>query len=255
MQQAISTSELSHLVLKNVTAQTSVGQVCCVLGNNGAGKTTLLQLCAGLLRPRHGKVTVAEKNIFDFTEVQRAQLVAWLPQHLRRDADFSVLQFLALSQERVRIADGRLKFDKHYESHLLNSLESFNVSHLAHCPLAQLSGGEWKRVQLAHVWARGAKHLILDEPSEGLDLSHTKLLAKHCKTYAKQGSILLTTHDFAFAFSIADKFIILEKGEVIWAGERTALLSARQVLEKNFGVTFSWVLTQHGSTEMPVPEY
>lgn len=252
----LSLTQVSAGPLKSLDLELDSGEVVAVLGNNGAGKSTLLKLCAGLLTPVQGEVSIDGTPIASRSLAQRASRLAYLPQESPRPSHFACLDFVALAKERARI-DAHLRsvhHDEKYRALVYDALGQFAVGHLAERDVDSLSGGEWKRVQLARVWAQEAPLLLLDEPDNGLDLHHAQLLAQKCLSYKKQGTILLATHDLHFAINVADKIIIVESGKLPWKGPATSLYEAREILSRVFRVELSWVKADEQHDRLiPVP--
>lgn len=216
-------------LLKNISFEVTQPACVVILGNNGSGKTTLLKTIAGLQNDSSGSVLLNGKNVSKMSPSQRALQIAWLPQALPRPFDMTCESFVA-------IANSQLSHSKFY-----GALAKFGLNkEFAKRDIASLSGGEWKRVQLAHLECRDACVRILDEPSEGLDLNHTRLLVKNLKAFAQSHLVLLSTHDFNFAFSLADFVIVVNDGRVLWQGSTAALRNSKDVLINTFAVSFLW---------------
>ena len=162
-----------------------------ILGNNGAGKTTLLRLLLGELAPRSGTVKHG-------SGVQ----VAWLDQ-LREiaDPDRSVADVVGDGKSHVQI-DGR-------DRHIIGYLKDFLFSPLrAATPIRALSGGERNRVLLARLFTRPANLLVLDEPTNDLDMETLEVLEE--RLVAWNGTLLVVSHDRRFLDNVVTSTLAFE---------------------------------------------
>lgn len=204
----------SKILFRNVHFSYQEGDIICLLGNNGAGKSSLLKVCAGILSPTFGKYTISKNGVIIQNLSEILRLTAWLPQMLIRPEYFNVKEFLALKNPWDEGSDffSPFFFSQDYV------LNEFEISHLYHNELKQLSGGEWKRVQLARLWMNRAKVIFMDEPESDLDLKYKYLLAKFCKDYVKENKaiIFVVTHNLDFAQSIATQICALKDGLWVW---------------------------------------
>ncbi len=203
----------SKIIFRNVQFSYQEGDIICLLGNNGAGKSTLLKICAGILKPSQGSLAILQNGKVLKENDKIIKMLSWLPQQLNRPEHFSVKEFLALQS----IFSERKLLDVQ-ENFIYRELKKFDIAHLYEAELKQLSGGEWKRVQLARIWLQEAKIIFMDEPDSDLDLKYKHLLIEYCKNYAKENKaiIFLITHDLNFARNIATKICALKDGLWVW---------------------------------------
>ncbi|MES2614720.1 MAG: ABC transporter ATP-binding protein [Bdellovibrionota bacterium] len=192
----------NKVILKNINFFFQTGQIICFLGNNGSGKSSLLKICAGITQSNCGNIILNDKNISHLSDKQRANFVAWLPQNLSRPYNMSFSEFMELS--------------KH--SNKLKSLKLFDVDAFQKKDIATLSGGEWKRCQLARLWETSCPVLLLDEPDGDLDLKYKRGLIQLCKDYVQKNNaiIFVVTHDIVFAREVADTVCALSEGRLVW---------------------------------------
>ncbi len=182
-----------------------------ILGPNGCGKTTLLRLllepndAPGSLLPQAGRVVHGTNLQIAYADQLRAQL----------DDTRSLAENIAGGQEFVTIGGTR--------RHVIGYLESFLFpSDRARMPVGVLSGGERNRLLLARLFARPSNVLVLDEPTNDLDLDTLELLDEQLDAYA--GTVLLVSHDRTFLNNVVTAVLAFEKhtpdrpGE--WLGER-----------------------------------
>jgi ATP-binding cassette subfamily F protein uup len=169
------------------------GDCLGLVGNNGVGKTTLLRILLGELEPRAGTVTFGVKLE-----------VVYLDQ-LRRDydPDKSVAEFVADGMDFVTI-NGR-------DRHVIGYLKGFLFSpDRAVTKLSALSGGERNRVVLARLFARPSNVLVLDEPTNDLDLETLEVLEEQLMDYG--GTLIVVSHDRAFLDNVVESTLVFEEG-------------------------------------------
>src|SRR6478735_6106041 len=167
-----------------------------ILGPNGAGKTTLLKLILGELEPDSGKVRRgANVQVAYFDQMRNAL-----------NLDATLEDFISPGSEWIEIGSQR----KHVKSYLADFL--FSPAR-AHSPVRSLSGGERNRLLLARLFARPANVLVLDEPTNDLDIDTLELLEDLLQDY--DGTVFLVSHDRTFLDNVVTSTIAFE-GEGYW---------------------------------------
>jgi ATP-binding cassette subfamily F protein uup len=164
-----------------------------IIGPNGVGKTTLLKLLLGELRPTEGEVRLGDGLAVAYLDQLRTQL----------DGAKTVVENLAPDGDAV-VVGGRSR-------HVYSYLEDFLFSsERARTPVSVLSGGERNRLLLAKLFARSANTLVLDEPTNDLDIDTLELLEALLVEY--EGTVLLVSHDRAFLDNVAASTLVFEGG-------------------------------------------
>jgi ATP-binding cassette subfamily F protein uup len=166
-------------IIKDFTLRIQRGDRIGVVGANGAGKTTLLRLLTGELKPDEGKVTRAKTLSGVMIDQQRRLL----------DPDKSVRDVLAGSGDWIEVRDVK----KHVQGYLKEFL--FEPG-LVDAKIGSLSGGERSRLLLAREFARRSNLLVLDEPTNDLDMETLDLLQEVIADY--EGTVLIVSHDRDF---------------------------------------------------------
>ncbi len=178
-------------LIKDFSAIIWRGDKIGIVGLNGSGKTTLLKLLLGQLSPEQGTVTLGTKLNIAYFDQHRAQL----------DESLTVAENVHPYGEMVTI-NGK-------QRHILTYLQDFLFTpQTARSPITKLSGGERARLLLARLFLQPANVLILDEPTNDLDIETVELLEERLLDY--QGTILLVSHDRSFLNNIATATIALE---------------------------------------------
>ena len=178
-------------VIHNFTGTLLRGDKIGLLGPNGAGKTTLLKLILGELEPDSGQVRRGTKLEVAYFDQMRDAL----------DLDATLEDFISPGSEWIEIGNKR----QHVKSYLGDFL--FSPAR-ANSPVRSLSGGERNRLLLARLFARPANVLVLDEPTNDLDIETLELLEELLQTY--DGTVFLVSHDRAFMDNVVTGIIACE---------------------------------------------
>ncbi len=178
-------------VFQDLSTVISRGDRVGIVGPNGAGKTTLLQILLGRLTPERGKVRHGTRLQVAYFDQLRAQL----------DEERSVADNVAEGNDRI-VFNGRTRHVMGYLSDFLFTVER------ARQPVKALSGGEKNRLLLARLFARPANLLVLDEPTNDLDLETLELLEE--RLYDYDGTILVVSHDRVFLDQVATGILAFE---------------------------------------------
>ena len=176
----------SHLDL-SFEAGTCTG----IIGRNGLGKTTLLRCLMGEQQPHEGKVVIGKRTVFNYVDQQRLLL----------DPEKSVMEEVAGASEFVQFGDEKL----HVRTYLRRFLFTDDRVTMR---VKELSGGEQSRVLLAKILRRGGNFLILDEPTNDLDLQTMRVLEEAILAF--NGCVLVVSHDRYFLDRVCDRLIAFE---------------------------------------------
>ncbi len=178
-------------VVKGFTADVLRGERIGILGANGAGKTTLLKLLTGSLRPTVGSVTLGTNVSLAFLDQLRAGI----------REDLTVAENIASDRDEVVVGGVR----KHVYSYLADFLFT---SERTRTPVRALSGGERARLMLAKLFLQPANLLVMDEPTNDLDIETLELLEEQLLAY--KGTLLLVSHDREFLDNVVTQTFVLE---------------------------------------------
>jgi len=183
-------------IVKDFTATILRGDKVGLLGPNGAGKTTLLKLILGSIQPDSGSATMGTRIEVAYFDQMREGL----------DLNASLEDYISPGSEWVEI-NGNKKHVKSYLSDFLFAPERTNS------PVSTLSGGERNRLLLARLFARPANVLVLDEPTNDLDIDTLDLLEQLLQDY--KGTVFLVSHDRYFLDNVVTS-IIANEGDGFW---------------------------------------
>jgi len=189
----VSKSFAGRPIVKDLNLLISRGDRLGLVGANGAGKTTLIKLILGTLDPDAGSVRLGSNVQPAYFDQMREAL----------DPEKTVMQTIAPGSDWVELAGGR----KHVMSYLGDFLFP---PRRAQSPVRMLSGGERNRLLLARLFAKPANVLVLDEPTNDLDIESLELLEAALQDY--DGTLLLVSHDRAFLDNVVTQTLAAEGG-------------------------------------------
>jgi len=238
----------SRDAVSGATLRLDAGEIVGVVGPNAAGKSTLARLAASLLVPSSGLVRLAGSDSSKLSRRERARRVAFLAQDEPGDLPFTARE-IALMGRAPHLGLWALEGEGD-RAQADAALEELDAAHLAGRPVSQLSGGERKRVYLARTFAQGAPVLVLDEPTDALDLRHQARLVEALRTRARRGgSALLVMHDLSLAGSACDRVVLLDQGKIVAAGTPAEVLRA-EALERVYAARLD--VFAHPNTGRPL---
>ena len=208
----------SH-TLRGISLSVKKGECLALLGRNGVGKTTLLKCMMGVLPVASGSVTFDGKNITRLTPHERARLgIAYVPQGREIFARLTVEENLLMcmatkSGRKASVIKGEV-------------YELFPVlKEMLQRRGGDLSGGQQQQLAIARALLAEPKLIIFDEPTEGIQPSIIKDIARVISLLRERGDmgIVLCEQYFDFARALADKFVVLSRGEVVASGTQDAM--------------------------------
>ena len=208
----------SH-ILRDVSFSARRGEVTVVLGRNGVGKTTLLKSLMGLVPIKSGRMTVDGVEMSAANPYERAKLgLGYVPQGREIFPRLTV-------QENLLMGIANKSAATPIPSELF---ELFPVlQQMLHRRGGDLSGGQQQQLAIARDLASQPKVLILDEPTEGIQPSIIKDIGLVIRMLADRGemAIVLVEQYYDFAEALADRFVVIERGEVVAAGAGSEMSS------------------------------
>ena len=189
-------SGIEKTVIRDFSCRLMRGDRVGIIGANGAGKTSLLRLILGLQEPTHGRIRRGTKQEVAYFDQFRTVL----------DPDAQLTDVISPGSEFVEVNGTR--------KHVIGYLGDFLFSpQRARSPVKSLSGGERNRLLLARLFARPANILVLDEPTNDLDIETLELLEALLADYA--GTLFLVSHDRAFLDNVVTQ-VIAADGDGVW---------------------------------------
>ncbi|MBZ9793548.1 ABC transporter ATP-binding protein [Rhizobium sp. 3T7] len=217
----------SH-VLHGVNMRVAEGETITILGRNGVGKTTTLRTITGIVRARKGKLTFAGEDMMHVPLHKTAHRgIGFVPEERGIFATLTVSENLMLPPV---VASGGMTVDEIYELFP-------NLYERRNSPGTKLSGGEQQMLAIARILRTGVRMLLLDEPTEGLAPVIVQRIGEVLKQLKERGmTILLVEQNFRFASRIADRFYLMDHGQMVSEFPVGELPDRMDTLHKVLGV-------------------
>jgi len=217
----------SH-VLHGVNFHVNEGEVVTLLGRNGAGRTSTMRAIMGLIGTRKGSIKVHGNETIGMATHRIARLgLGYCPEERGIFSSLSCEENLMLPPT---LAEGGMSVQQIYAMFP-------NLKERANSQGTRLSGGEQQMLAVARILRTGARLLLLDEISEGLAPVIVQKLAEMVIALRKQGyTVLMVEQNFRFAAPLADRFMVMEHGEVIQEFTQAELPSRLDRLHEYLGV-------------------
>jgi polar amino acid transport system permease protein len=213
-------------VLSDVTFDVARGEVCCIIGPSGGGKTTLLRCVNGLEHPDSGCILVDGERVgCEYRDGHPVELsprgwarqrasTGMVFQHFNLFPNRTVLDNVTLGPIRVAGVSEEIA-----EAEALALLERVGVHQLARRYPSQISGGQQQRVAIARALAMKPKVLLFDEPTSALDPELVGEVLAAIRSLTALGiSMIIVTHEIAFAREVSDKVLFMHQGVVVEGG-------------------------------------
>jgi len=206
----------SH-ILRDVSFEARAGEVTVVLGRNGVGKTTLLKSLMGVVPARSGSIRLGERELAGLAPYERVRHGAgYVPQGREIFGRLTVMDNL-----RMGLASRPASEDVPGEL-----FELFPVlAQMRQRRGGDLSGGQQQQLAIARALAPGPTLLLLDEPTEGIQPSVIKDIGRVIRRLAerKTMAIVLVEQYYDFAAELADRYVVMERGEIVARGDGSAM--------------------------------
>jgi ABC-type cobalamin/Fe3+-siderophores transport system ATPase subunit len=219
-------------VLREATFDLEEESCSALIGTNGVGKTTLLRIAAGTLSPASGEVILRGRPIKTLPLKEIARTVALVPQQLELPFDFTVQQVVEQGRTPyIGMLRGPGRSDR---LAVERALDLADVSNLRHRIFNELSGGERQRVKIALGLAQEPRLLLLDEPTQNLDIGRQVELIDLLHFLRDEGiTILASMHDLHLVDKNFSTVLLLSPGQPLASGSPEQMLKP-SVLERAF---------------------
>ena len=220
-----------HPILEDISFRIEAGSSASLLGPNGVGKTTLFKTILGFLPRLSGEVLLEGHETSSWSRKEYAQAVAYVPQAHETAFAFTVHDLVLMG--RTPALTSLATPGAEDERICCEVIDEMGLSHLAHRPCTELSGGELQMALIARALVQMPRLLIMDEPCANLDLGNqTRVLEKMSQLVGEGLAMLVCTHDPNHAFFLDDNVICLGRDG------RTAMGQTRSVLD---AATLKWL--------------
>lgn len=223
-----------------VSLDLKVGEIHALIGPNGAGKTTLIGQIAGGIAPDAGRIFLDGQDVTALSVARRAQLGLGRTFQISSLAmELSALRNVMISVQAIEGSSYRfwrsVRRDTALRARAAQVLQRVGLSDRAGMPVAELSHGERRQVEVACALAIAPRVLLLDEPMAGLGAAGTKSMTHFLGGLKKETPILLIEHDMDAVFKLADRISVLVYGRIIASGPVEQIRSDPAVREAYLG--------------------
>ncbi|WP_276261278.1 ABC transporter ATP-binding protein [Haloglomus litoreum] len=200
----------SH-ILEGVSLEVEDGEVVALIGRNGVGKTTTLRSVLQLTAPRSGSITYRGEELIGKRTHEVADLgVGWIPEERRVFSQLSVAENIRVAVPKGGDVDAALEL----------AFDTFPaLDERSEANAGALSGGQQQMLAIARGLVGDNDLLLIDEPSEGLAPQIVADVAEAVQNAAREATILLVEQNLPLAMDLADRFYLLDNGQVVEDGE------------------------------------
>ncbi len=209
-------------VLKDVSFSLESGELMTIMGPNGVGKTTLLKSLVGILPGSVGRMTLDGEDITGLSPRERARLIAYVPQ--RSHVSGSTVFESVLLGRRPYLTWDVSENDLDMVSEIISVI---GLEDLSEKKVDSISGGEYQLVQIARALVQDPKVILLDEPTNNLDVSNQEKVLKVLKDIISERGLcaVMTNHDINLSARHSDRLLMLRSGEIYASGGKEIITS------------------------------
>ena len=217
------------LIVEDICIEVKPGEVAALIGPNGVGKTSLIRAISGVLPSQRGQVFAGEADILSLSAAERARRIAVVPQAKQYGGAFSVRHSVSLGRTAHLGWLGNLSPKD--EEKIAWALGQTGLTGMDTRRLAELSGGERQRVFLARALAQDAPILLMDEPTNNLDIYHQIHLMDLVRELADTNklTVLMAMHDLNLVSGYADRVYLLSNRKVAHQGKPEEVITSEHI--------------------------
>lgn len=218
----ISFSHGTKKIIDNVSFNVDRGEILTILGPNGVGKTTLLKCINNIYKRNSGKTVLDGKDITHENPKEISMKIGYIPQMIHT-SDSTVFESVLLGRKPYLMWD-LSPFDIEVTGRAIGIL---GLSHLSQKSVNEISGGEYQLVQIARAIAQQPKVILLDEPTNNLDIANQNNVLKILVSIIKDNNLcaVMTNHDLNLSVKYSDKLLMIKDGKVFAFGGKDIITS------------------------------
>ncbi|MFW5649475.1 MAG: energy-coupling factor ABC transporter ATP-binding protein [Candidatus Alkaliphilus sp. MAG34] len=198
-------------IIKDIDINIKMEDMTCIIGPNGSGKTTLGKLMVGILKPNSGEIYLDGENIANMSLGQIGRQVGYLFQNPEK-------QFFSNTvEDEIKFVLEIKNLNREYiEKKTETLIDLFQLNHIKSSFPLRLSQGEKQCLALAAILINEPRHLILDEPTKGLDMKRRDILIETLKNFHSKGiGMTVISHDHIFVNQISSRILKMCRGEIV----------------------------------------
>ena len=220
--------------LNKASLHVDQGEVVGLIGDNGAGKSTLIKTLVGVYGPDEGEIVIRGKTVFNWTALKaRESGIETVFQDRALCPQQSIVWNIFMGKElRYPFGFVREKEQVKEANRLIREIGFTSKLIDAESPVGNLSGGERQGVAIARAIYNNAELIILDEPTNALSLNETQKVFEFVNNVKKSNrSVLFIGHNIYHVYDISDRFVILDRGEVVHHLNKQEIRSPEELMK------------------------
>ncbi len=235
-------------MIKGVSFRAEGNSVVSILGPNGTGKTTFLKCTCGLHRPTSGSITVDGVDVGELKGKELAKRIGYVPQSVPPSRLTVLDSILVGRRPYINWSSTGNDIDK-----VTEVIDALEMSHLSLKYMDEISGGEFQKAQIARAIVQEPSVLILDEPTNNLDISnqHRTMHMIMDAVRSRGMCTIMTMHDINLAVHYSDRFLFLKDGEVAAYGGLEVI--TEEFIRDVYGMETE--IVYHRNVPFVVPKY
>lgn len=210
-------------VLRGISHCFKRGIFTALMGPNGCGKTTTIKNIASILSPQRGEILIEGKNLKKISLKELSRFMAYVRQKPNSLPNMTVIE---------SVLSGRIPFMSYYETEsdrksVYKVIKELGLEHIKDKSVEEISGGELQKTLIAQALAKDPEILLLDEPLNNLDIKNQSeiMMLTAQKTVEKNMVTICVLHDLNMALRFCSEILILDKGEIVFAGKTESFTS------------------------------
>lgn len=202
------------VILEDISITAEKGDIVCILGPNGSGKSTLIKTIVGLIPSIKGEILVNQLSMNNLSWSKRAKIMSYIPQTFSSVFQYKVIDIVLMG--RTSYVGFLTEPSKRDIEIAERSIEILNIYYLRDKVYSQISGGERQLVKIAQALTQESKIIVMDEPTNSLDLGNQNTILNHLKVCSKLGiTIIMATHYPEQALYYGTKALLVKDKNVI----------------------------------------
>ena len=247
-----STGYKNKIIIKPMNLSIKSDNWLGIIGANGSGKSTLVRAICRIIKPFEGKVLLKGKDLNKLSNRYISQKISFLPQGTNPNLLISVNDLVALGRSPYK-KFWEFDLNKKDKSIIEDSLKLVDIFDLKECLLNEISGGQRQRAFLALALAQETEIIILDEPTNYLDINHQIKFLKILKDLQlkKNLTIITVLHDLNLTARFSDNIVALKKGVLLEVGYPKDVLT-KENIKDIFDINVLISETEYGKQFYPI---
>ncbi len=213
--------------LKDVTIDIHESEIVAIVGPNGSGKSTLLKCIERILKPQKGVILINGKDVKDFSQIEIARTVGYVPQSVKQFFPATVFEVVLMGRRPYL----GWRCSKRDIEKVFEVLKILNIENIAMRDFNELSGGQQQKVLIARALVQEPEILLLDEPTANLDIKHQLEVMEIIKRIVRMNGItaIIAIHDLNLASKYADRIVMMKDGKVFAIGTPEEVLTSANI--------------------------